>query len=275
MHPTLLIWLGLFVLLYLFLRSNASGAIGRAFNMQSPMKAVMAAYRAGDYETALQKAERLKNGALKTHPYCFMRGALLHRLGRFSEAEDSLREATALEADSRQTALAYDVLATVMMDAGRFSEAITFYGNAGHLWPEYGSSRRGIAEAWLRQGCESPVALEHARQAVEIDKRAAGMTSEVLDTRLGEDLAVLAWAVAANSGDISEVESLAAESSRLCGSNSKPILGQINYHAGRAYEAIRISNKAGDHFRRAMQADPKGIFGRLAGEMLSKMSPER
>jgi tetratricopeptide (TPR) repeat protein len=239
--------------------------------MQSPMKAVMAAYRAGDYETALQKAERLKNGTLKTHPYCFMRGALLHRQGRFGEAEASLREAMALEADSRQTALVYDVLATVMMDVGRFPEAITFFGNAGHIWPEYGSSQRGIAETWLRQGRESPAALEHARQAVEIDKRAAGMTREVLDTRLGEDLAVLAWAVAANSGNIGEVDSLAAESSRLCGSKSKPILGQINYHAGRAYEAIGIPKKAGDHFHRAMQADPHGIFGRLADEMVSKM----
>jgi len=34
------------------------------------MKAVMTAYRAGDYETAIEKAEKLKDGAKKTPEYC-------------------------------------------------------------------------------------------------------------------------------------------------------------------------------------------------------------
>ena len=35
-------------------------------------------------------------------------------------------------------------------------------------------------------------------------------------------------------------------------------------HAGRAYEALGIPAKSREHFRQAIEADPKGNFGRLA-----------
>jgi len=90
------------------------------------------------------------------------------------------------------------------------------------------------------------------------------MEKEALDSRLGEDLAVLAWAVAVNSGDVGEVESLLTEAFPLCGTKTEPVLAELHYHAGRAYEALGISEKTREHFRQAIEADPKGIFGRLA-----------
>src|SRR5437899_1848478 len=81
---------------------------------------------------------------------------------------------------------------------------------------------------------------------------------------LREDLAVLAWAVAVNSGDVGEVESLLTEAFPLCGTKTKPVLAELHYHAGRAYEALSIPEKTREHFRQAIEADPKGIFGRLA-----------
>jgi hypothetical protein len=83
-------------------------------------------------------------------------------------------------------------------------------------------------------------------------------------------LATLAWAVAAsstvaaNSGAATEVESLLAESFGLCGTKTKPILAQIHYQAGKAHAALKMQEKAQEHFHQATEVDPKGIYGRLA-----------
>ena len=249
--------------------------IVRGMRTISAINAIMAAYREGDYEAGLQKAEALKdplNPLKKSAEYCFFRGTMLHHLGRLQEAEASLREGLPLEENPQQRALVYNTLATVLMDQGRYPEAITFFENAASAWPDRGSSHAGIAEVWLRQGREFPEALVHARQAVEIDRAASGMKKEALETRLGEDLAVLAWAVAANSTTSStatseaakEVDSLLAEAFHLCGGKTKPVVAQVHYHAGKAYESLLQGEKACEHFRQAAEADPKGTYGRLA-----------
>jgi len=234
------------------------------------VNAVMAAYREGDYETGLQKTEGLKDGFSKTAEYCFFRGTMLHHLGRLGEAEASLREGLPLEDKPSRRALVYNTLASVLMNQGRFPEAIAFFENAGRAWPDRGSSHRGIAEVWLRQGREFPEALDHARQAVEIDRAASGMKKEALDTRLGEDLATLAWAVAANSTvaanaqTISEVESLLVEAFQLCGTKTKPVLAQIHFEAGKAYASLKMPGKSQEQFHKAQEMDPNGIHARLS-----------
>ena len=122
--------------------------------MKSAIEAVTASYRAGDYATALVRTEELKDGSEATAPYYFFRGSMLHYLGRFSEAETSLREGLFLEKEPRRMALALNTLASVLMDQERYAEAIEFFENASRAWPDRGSSRRGIAEVWLRQGRE-------------------------------------------------------------------------------------------------------------------------
>lgn len=271
MHLNVLIWLGVVALLVYFFIGGYKGirAITHAFGTSNAMSAVMAAYRSGDYVTALRKTEGLKNGQEKTGEYCFLRGAMLHHLGQLDESEAILREAIRLHDDPRQKALVYNTLASVLMAQKRFPEAVAFYENAGRAWPDRGSSLCGIAETWLRQGREFSEAIHCAQQAVEIDHRATGMPKEALDKRLGEDFAVLAWATAANSGDVHEVESLLAKAFPLCGTKTKPILAQIHYHAGKAYETLKMTEKAREHFRHAMEIDPQGIFGRLASAIAS------
>ena len=270
MHANSLIWLAVALLAYYAIWGRkGNGAIAREIRTMTAMNAVMAAYRAGDYALALQKAEGLKDGSSKTAEYCFLRGGMLHQLGQFTEAESSLREGLPLQPDNRLKALNYNTLAKVLMDQERFTESIAFFESAGRAWPDRGANLRGIAEVWLRQERELSEALDHARQAVEIDRSATGMKKEALDTRLGEDLAILAWAVAANSGDAHEVESLLTEAFPLCGTKTKPILAQLHYHAGRAYAALKMPEKSRGHFRQAAEIDPHGIFGRLARAMLS------
>jgi tetratricopeptide (TPR) repeat protein len=250
-------------------------AIARGIRTISAINGVMAAYREGDYETGLQKAEGLKQGFTKTAEYCFFRGSMLHHLCRLEESEASLREGLPLEEEPSRRALVYNTLAEVLMDQGRYPEAIAFYENAGRAWPDRGGNHRGIAKVWLRQRREFAEALEHARQAVEIDRKASGLKKEALDTRLGEDLATLAWAVAANaslqsapqssaSSAAAEVESLLKEAFQLCDARTKPILAQIHYQAGKAYEALAMKEKTSENFRRAAELDPKGTYGRLA-----------
>ena len=99
-------------------------AIARGLRTIGTLNAVISAYREGDYETALQKTDDLKPGISKTAEYCFFRGSMLHHLGRFDEAEASLREGLPLEENPSQKALVYNTLASVFMDQGRYPEAI-------------------------------------------------------------------------------------------------------------------------------------------------------
>ncbi len=270
MHLNPLLWLAVALLVYFLIWGRKGrGAIARGIRTTTAMKAAIAAYRACDYAAALQRAEGLKDGAAKTPEYCFFRGEMLHHLGQLSEAEASLREGLPLETNPRRRALVYNTLASVLMDQERFTESIALFENAGRAWPDRGTNHRGIAEVWLRQGRELPEALDHARRAVEIDRHATGLKKEALDSRLGEDLAVLAWAVAANSSNIDEVESLLAEAFPLCGTKTKPILAQLHYYAGRAYAALKMPEKSREHLHQVIEIDPHGIFGRLARAMSS------
>jgi len=270
MHAAPYIWLAIVLLvLLLFARGRDNDAIRKAKRTTAGVRAVMAAYRAGDYAAGLQASEKLMDGTTRTPEYFMFRGYMLHQLGRLNEAESSFRQALPLRSDPHQRALSLNSLASVLMDQERFTEAITFYENASQVWPDRGASLRGIAEVWLRQGREPTQALEQARHAVEIDRNATGMSKEVLSDRLGEDLAVLAWALAANAQDPAEVEAALAEAFKLCGRKSVSIVAQIHYHAGRAYLALASRNRSNDHFRQAEQIDPNGRFGRMARAALS------
>jgi tetratricopeptide (TPR) repeat protein len=169
MHLNPLLWLAVALLVYFLIWGRkGSGPIARGIRTTTAMNAAVAAYRTGDYATALQKAGGLKDGSSKTPEYCFFRGAMLHHLGKLGEAEVSLREGLPLETDPHQRALVYNTLASVLMDQERYTEAIAFFENAGRAWPDRGANHRGIAEVWLRQEREPAEALDHARQAVEM-----------------------------------------------------------------------------------------------------------
>src|SRR5437764_14952728 len=92
---------------------SKSGAIVPAIRTTKAINAVMAAYRGGDYRTALQRAESLKDGSSNTAEYCFFRGSMLHHLGKL-DAESNLREGLALETDRHKRALVDNVIASVL-----------------------------------------------------------------------------------------------------------------------------------------------------------------
>jgi tetratricopeptide (TPR) repeat protein len=157
---------------------------------------------------------------------------MLRHLGRFAEAEASLREAVPLQEERRLKALALNSLGLVLMDKEQYPEAIATFEKAIQAWRDRGSSHRAIAEACLRQGRELPKALECARRALEMDRAARGLDPKVLNCRISEDLATLAWAVAVNSADLRETDPLLAEAFPLCAEQAKAIQAQVHYHAG-------------------------------------------
>lgn len=196
---------------------------------------------------------------------------MLRYLGRPKEAEASLREGLFLEKQPRQRALAFNTLASVLMDLERYAEAVEFYENASRAWPDRGSSHRGIAEVFLRQGREFQEALARAQRAVAIDKRATGLPKEALRHRLGEDLAVLAWALSVSGAGLGTIEFVSGESVRLCADGAKAILAEAHYHIGQAYLALHKSDEGREHFRSASEIDPKGIFGAMARSTIGRL----
>ena len=248
---------------YSFRYRFSSRRLTHLVQAQKSLEAVLAAYRRGDYQTALREAEGLKKGSSKTLEYCFFRGSMLYELGKLPEAEATIRKAIPMTKDPRSLALTWEKLGYILMEQGRYADAIPCFETCVRIWSDRGCGHRAIAEAELRQGAIQE-ALSRARHAVEIDRKAQALTPQIHNLNLGESLATLAWAVAEDSRDPAAVEQLLAEAFPLCGEDAKPLLAQLHYHAGRAHAALGLTDKSAYHFRQAAALDPQGNFGRLA-----------
>ncbi|HET8549986.1 MAG TPA: tetratricopeptide repeat protein [Bryobacteraceae bacterium] len=235
--------------------------IGRG---QFALRAVMSAHKRGDHATALRKADGLKRTPAEPAPYFFFRGASLYHLGRLDEAEKTLREGLSHEKDDHAAALVRETLGTTLLEEGRYDEARACFEDCARSMPNRGGGHRAVAELLLRKGACAEEALARARQAVDMDRSAPVWNHDVHRLNLSESLATLAWAVAALSGNAEEVERLLSEAFALCGTDVKPVLAQLHYHAGRAYSALGKPEKGSHHFVEAVRADPAGNFGRLA-----------
>lgn len=229
----------------------------------SSVSGVVDAYRAGDYEHALQRCEALKYNSQKTAPYCFFRGGMLIQLGKFSEAEESLREGLQLETNSRARSLVYSQLGTAMLDQEKFKEAIAFFQQSISEFPDRGGSYRAMAEALLRESGNLPEALEQARRAVFLERKDSGLNTQVHNLNLSEALGVLAWAMAENGGEKDAAEIL-DQAFSLCNPDNVPMLAKLHYHAARTYLLSQMPDKASEHLQNASRLDTQGTFGRLA-----------
>lgn len=242
--------------------------IKRGLQSISALEATMAAYRSGDYNEVLKQAPRLKKGLEDTAAFHFFRGKALYQLGQFEEAEANLRKGFALETDVRRAALVHQALGSTVLEQGRYADAVSYYEKCVEAWPDRGCGHRAIAEALLRKGDDKAEALLHARRAVEIDGTAEALTPEIHNSNLAEAQATLAWAIAENSagnpGVAEEVEQLLSRAFPMGLSDSTATLAELHYHAGRAYLALGLTEKAAEHLRKAEAADPQGNIARLA-----------
>jgi tetratricopeptide (TPR) repeat protein len=236
----------------------------RFVRRQRTVLAQLAAYRRGDYAEQLRIVEGLRGKRSDPPEYLFFRGKALFEMGDLQAAEDCLRKGLPLEPTGMRKALAEDALGEILLEQGRYDEAIASWESSIAHAPGRGCCHRGIATAILRQGGPAVDAIRWARTAAQIDEKARRVPSEPLDLNLAEALATLAWATAAYSGDVEEVQQLLARSFELCPETTRPIRGQLHYHAGRAYAALGRMEASAGQFAQAAGIDPNGNFGRIA-----------
>jgi tetratricopeptide (TPR) repeat protein len=236
----------------------------------------MTAYRKGDYEGQLREAERLKNWMPSSH--LLFRGMALYALGRFKEAEESLRQSLPMQKNPQQRANCEAILGMVLREQQRFEEAMACFESAMRVKARSGDINREVANTLLRQGTQPGEALRQARKAVEIDQahRSATLSkvsprldAENRDVSLGESLSTLAWAEAVNSGSASEVERLLQEAFGHGVENHVPVMAKLHYNAGRAWAAIGKTEQSVTELNRAAEIDPRGNTGRLAKAAMS------
>jgi tetratricopeptide (TPR) repeat protein len=175
-----------------------------------------------------------------------------------------VRSSSALKRQIRLTALSRSALGELYLDRGRYNEALRCFEAGLKDWPGKGGFHRGIAETWLRKGGSATEALKWAKLAVDEERASKEYTEELRDTNLGEALATLAWAVAAESRDQTEVNRLVAEAESKVGTLSVASSAQVQYLSGRAYEALGDRTRSAEHFEEASRIDPRGRWGRAA-----------
>src|SRR5579871_283393 len=257
------------ILLRLALLTVAIVSIIRAFRKNSIYKGIMRAYRRGDYETALQITEAFRKNGQETRTYCFYRGAFANELGDTAQAETYLQRAVLLSdvekgVDDRLKSLAHDALGESLMDANRYDEALREFAMALRYWPTHGGTHRNMAEAWLRRGMHSAEALKLARVAADEERTISPLSSEVHRINLSEAVSTLAWAIAAENRDRTEVDANVTEALKLAGNTSVPTFARVRFYAGNAYAILGDRERSLQLFDEAAQLDLRGRWGRAS-----------
>ncbi len=231
------------------------------------------AYNSGDYEFALRASESLKVKGKITPDFCLFHGSCLMQLGRFQEAEPWLKQVVELETRPHQLAAGYSALGQLLMQSRQYDEAIVCFAKGLKYAPEKSSLHREWAEASLRRGDDPTSALEMAKMAVAAESNPqATALNNGSHVKLGENLATLAWILAAAEGDEVEVDQLVKRAVPLVRHECVQSHAQVQYHSGLAYATLGDRGRGMRHFEEAVLADPKGIWGRGARMMAHGMS---
>jgi tetratricopeptide (TPR) repeat protein len=237
---------------FLNLRKAMRGADRARVLMRDP---VMAAFIHGNYEQAKSLG-----------PDPFFQAMIAMQLGGLADAEQRLRSLAASEQRPQLGAVIQSTLGQVLLQQSRYDQAMECFQAALRLWPERGSTYRDIAETWLRRGNNSQEALNWARQAVQKEKSGPGLSEDSKNICLGEDLATLAWAVAAHTHDVTEVERLTEEVS-MPAITPVSTQAQVSFHFGKAFGELGNLARSVRYFEHAASVDPNGLWGRAAAAL--------
>jgi tetratricopeptide (TPR) repeat protein len=236
------------------------------------LQAQLAAYRRGDYEGQLRVIEAFRVGNSEPGHYLFFRGSACYQLGRLQEAEQSLRRSLAMETNAQLRTVCRDEVGRVLMEQGRWEDAEDCFRECIAEWPRRGGGHRSVAELLLRSKREKEAALCAARLAEVLDRRASlgvsKLGKEDYSVNLSESLAVLAWALAASGAGAEAVAPVLKEAFELCPETTKPVRAELHYFAASAYADLANESESRRHFHRALEVDPIGNYGRLAGSAM-------
>jgi tetratricopeptide (TPR) repeat protein len=233
---------------------------------------VMTPYRKGDYAAALEAAEGFRLDGEVSAPYCFYRGSCLAHLGRLPEAEVWLRRNIELrksDPEKRHIAIGYTTLAHLMLQAGRYDEAVECIEASIRQFADRSSPYRSMAEVILTRGGDAGDALRWANSAIDKVNADQKASAELRKLTLGETLATQAWAIAAASHNAADVTRMTNEAVASAGSSSVSSTAQVLYHCARAFEELSDSARAGDYYQKLAALDVQGHFGRAARAALA------
>jgi tetratricopeptide (TPR) repeat protein len=251
---------------------------------------VLDPYQKGDFERALDATEGLREAG-KREQYLYYRGAILRQLDRLDEAERSLTECIALSESGelatygrsirsgiadmqeriRLAANAQQMLGAVYLAQLRYDDAIRAFEASLPDCSDRASAHRNIAELWLRRG-DADEALKWANVAVDEGRAAQILSRNVYEMNLGEELATLAWAVAAALKDRAQVELLVAEAEKLVENQAVTAFAQVHLHAGLACAEYGDTEQSVRHLEAAACKDLRGSSGRVAAAKVTELS---
>lgn len=139
------------------------------------MEIARQAYAAGEFETAASELQELTVNWPELSGLWLNLGIVQGRAGDGAAAEESLRQAIAANDNN---VFAWNQLAALLRDAGRFDEAEQNYRAALQRWPAYGDAHRNLGILYDLYLQQPQKALEHYRTAQELreepDRQLAG-----------------------------------------------------------------------------------------------------
>jgi tetratricopeptide (TPR) repeat protein len=226
------------------------------------------ALRRGDYDGALN----IVRWANFYNPWGVeplrMSGHVLVLAGRYREAEHTLRRSLASSQARESYGTALEYLGDVLMEEGRYDEAMRSYEAALHAFPWRRRPYRGMAEMLLRRGGKPEQALEYIERIVDFSdiswrqRKANGKPQD-------DYWSLKAWALA-RVGRTSEVAEAIENALRDTNKKAAPDMATTHYRAALAMQALGNEGAATEHFQLAVQFDPNGRRGALAQAELRK-----
>ncbi len=250
-------WLFAVVLVPAFYHGFAGGLLNRAL-------------RRGDYDGAL-KVIRWSHFYNPSGIGAFrLSGHVLLAAGRYREADDTLRRSLASSQAGESYGSALEFLGDTLLEQGRYDEALRSYQAALQAFPWRRRPYRGMAEMLLRRDQNAARALDYVEKIVDF----SGLTwrQKKLNGHPQDDYwALKAWALA-RLGRGSEVAAAIEGAVKNTSKKCSPDLACTHYRAGMAMQAVGNPTAAREHFRLAVQFDPKGRRGTLANAALRETS---
>jgi tetratricopeptide (TPR) repeat protein len=218
-----------------------------------------------DHDGALRLAHRFfwKTGAAP-----FVRGEILLTAGRYPEAEAVLHGGLSGAQTPVDGFMTLEALGNVLMDTGRYEEAERCFESVRDLRPGRSVARRAMAELLLRQGKEPERALELAGRALAV-YRGSLLERLTCPERLGETLAVHAWALALHGSTSEAIEQIEQALQGRVRKN-RPAFAHVRFLAGMTMKSLGRSTEAAEHFRGGRETDPTGRWGTLCAAALGE-----
>jgi tetratricopeptide (TPR) repeat protein len=197
---------------------------------------------------------------------------VLHYAGRLAEAEESLR--TAIEKGQIRggpiQVVALAGLGGILVDRGKFPAAAMALEGSTKLNPRYSGAQMGLAEVMLRQRVEPRRALLLVENAIKL-RQSNPRLRKVDRHMLAHMFADRAQALALLGQNDEAIAAIAAASEAGDPEFLPGVAGTL-WRCGVAFQLMHRGEEAAGQFRKAIETDPRGRYGKLAAEALTAES---